>query len=292
MQVKIIIGTIAFMLTMVIIGFISLREPARLDAFTDAYAGRSVENGAEIFFDNCATCHGVNGRAEECFDPASGEQIGCQGLPLNNAQLVCGATSPRMEAMGWAGSKHSFIQSTISAGRPWNGMPTWGEQYGGPLQGNQVEDVTLFVLNWENEELCEEPAEGVADEWPVVVADLPEGDPDSGQELYAVTFGCQACHGDPAGDASTATLGPWLGNIAEEGAERRDGYTAADYVYESILHPNAFIAPDCPTGPCSEPSQMPPDFGARMEQQDMADVMAYMLGTGQFESNTEIELPE
>lgn len=290
MQVKIIIGTIAFMLTMVIIGFVSLREPARLEAFTDAYAGRSVENGAEIFFDNCATCHGINGRAQECFDPSSGEPTGCQGLPLNNAQLVCGALSQRMEAMGWAGSKHNFIQSTISAGRPWNGMPTWGQQYGGPLQQNQVEDVTLFVLNWENEELCEEPAEEVAEEWPVVVADLPEGDPANGEELYAITFGCQTCHGD-TGDESSATIGPWLGNIEEVGAERRDGYTAADYVYESILHPNAFISPDCPTGPCGDPSGMPPDFGQRMTQQDMADVIAYLLGTGQFEGNTEIDLP-
>lgn len=290
MQVKIIIGTIGFMLTMIIVGFLSLREPARLAAFTNAYAGRSVENGAEIFFDNCSTCHGINGRAQECFDPSSGEPTGCQGLPLNNAQLVCGVRSPRMEAMGWASSKHDFIRSTIAAGRPWNGMPTWGEQFGGPLQQNQVEDLTLFVLNWENEELCEEPAEAVEDEWPAVVSDLPEGDPANGEQLYAVTFGCQACHGDVTQEG-TNTIGPWLGNIEEVGAERREGYTAADYVYESILHPNAFIAPECPTGPCGEPSGMPPDFGVRMTQQDMADVLAFLLGTGQFESNTEIELP-
>jgi len=290
MQVKIIIGTIAFMLTMVVVGFLALREPARMAAFSEAYAGRSVENGAEIFFDNCSTCHGVNGRAQECFDPATGEPTGCQGLPLNSAQLLCGTRSPRMEAMGWAGTKHGFIQGTIAAGRPWNGMPTWGEQFGGPLQENQVEDVTLFVLNWESLELCEEPVEGVEDEWPAVVIELPEGNPENGEQLYAVTYGCQACHGD-ATQEGAGVIGPGLVNIEEIGAERREGYTAADYVYESILHPNAFIAPDCPTGPCTEPSGMPPDFGVRMTQQDMADVIAYLLGTGQFESNTEIEMP-
>lgn len=289
MQVKIIIGTIAFMLTMIIVGFVALREPARLQAFSDAYAGRSVENGAEIFFNNCATCHGVNGQAQECFDPASGEPTGCAGLPLNSAGLVCGTRSARMEAMGWAGSKADFIHSTIASGRPWNGMPTWGEQFGGPLQENQVNDVTLFVLNWENETLCAEPTPEPA-EWPAAVSDLPEGDPEAGQQKYAVTFGCQACHGDPAQEGTNA-IGPWLGNIEEVTPQRRDGYTAADYVYESILYPDVVIAPDCPNGPCTEPSAMPHDFGVRMTEQDMADVIAYLIGTGQFESNSEIEVP-
>lgn len=290
MQVKIIIGTIAFMLTMIIVGFVALREPARMEAFSEAYSGRSVENGAEIFINNCSTCHGINGRAEECFDPSSGEPTGCVGRPLNSAELVCGTRSARMEAMQWAGSKQDFVQGTIAAGRPWNGMPTWGEDYGGPLQNNQVHDVALFVLNWENEELCSEPApEPVA--WPAVVAELPEGNADNGQQLYDVTYACASCHGDPEGDASTAAVGPWLGNIAEEGATRRDGYTAADYVYESILNPNAHIAPQCPNGPCTEPSAMLGTFAQQMTQQDIADVLAYLLGTGQFESSTEVELP-
>ena len=81
MQVKIVIGTIAFMLTMIILGFAALREPARLQEFQHAFEGRSIENGARLFSNNCATCHGVNGKAEECYD-AGGNVIGCQGLPL------------------------------------------------------------------------------------------------------------------------------------------------------------------------------------------------------------------
>lgn len=290
MQVKIIIGTIAFMLTMIIVGFVALREPARMEAFTDAYAGRSIENGAEIFMNNCATCHGVNGRAQECFDPASGEPVGCAGLPLNNASLVCGTRSARMDALGWAGTKTDFVHSTIAAGRPWNGMPTWGEQFGGPLQENQVNDVTLFVLNWENEGLCAEPTPEPA-EWPAAVADLPEGDPQAGQEKYAITFGCQACHGDPA-QAGSNLIGPWLGDMETVVGDRVEGYTAADYIYESILYPDVVIAPDCPNGPCAgPPSAMPHDFGTRMSEQDMADVIAYLLGTGTFESSTEIQTP-
>jgi mono/diheme cytochrome c family protein len=291
MQVKIVIGTIAFMLTMIIVGFVSLREPARMEAFSNARVGRSIENGAEIFTSNCSTCHGVNGRAEECFDPSSGEPTGCIGRPLNNAELLCGPRSARMQALGWAGSKQDFIRSTVAAGRPWNGMPTWGEQYGGPLQDHQVDDVTEFVLNWESEALCGEEQVVEAPEWPANVSELPAGNAENGQQLYEVTYACQSCHGDPAQEGSNA-VGPWLGDIAEVGPQREEGYTAADYVYESVLKPNAFIAPECPNGPCTEPSAMPGNFGLQMTEQEMADILTYLLGTSEFESNVEVQYPE
>lgn len=291
MQVKIVIGTIAFMLTMIVVGFVALREPARMEAFSNARLGRSIENGAEIFTSNCSTCHGVNGRAEECFDPSSGEPTGCIGRPLNNAELLCGQRSARMRALEWAGSKQDFIGSTVDAGRPWNGMPTWGEQYGGPLQDHQVDDVTDFVLNWESEELCGEEQVVEAPEWPANVSELPAGNAENGPQLYEVTYACQSCHGDPAQEGTNA-VGPWLGDIAEVGPQRQEGYTAADYLYESILKPNAFIAPDCPNAPCTEPSAMPGNFGLQMTEQEMADVLAYLLGTSEFESNVEVQYPE
>lgn len=293
MQTKIIIGTIAFMLTMIILGFVALREPARMETFTDAYQGRSVERGAMAFANNCATCHGVNGRAEECFDASSGEPTGCVGRPLNNADLLCGDRPQRLEATGWTGSKMNFIQSAVAAGRAGTQMPAWSQDFGGPLQQNEVRNVTLFVLNWENEDLCGDQEEVEAPEWPLQVSDLPEGDPEAGQQTYN-SFGCQGCHGDPEGAEDSASIGPWLGDIADIGAERIEGYTAADYVYESILKPDAFIAPECPDGDaCSEPSQMAgQNFGGRMTLQDMADIMAFLLGDTEFESNVEVEFPE
>jgi mono/diheme cytochrome c family protein len=295
MQVKLIIGTIAFMLTMIIMGFVALREPARLEVYADAYEGRSIERGAATFISNCSTCHGVEGRAEKCFDAASGEPIGCKGRPLNNAELLCGTKSARMKALGWNGSKYDFIQGTVSAGRPWAGMPTWSENFGGPLQENQVRNVTLFVLNWEDEELCGAPTiEGP--EWSPHVSELPAGNADNGQQLYEVTYACQGCHGAVDDESTANGPGPWLGTIATEGNERIEGYTAADYVYESVLKPNAFIAPECRTAgepsDCPDISPMPGNFGERMTKQEMSDILSYVLGTPEFESNVEVEYPE
>lgn len=290
MQVKIVVGTIAFMLTIMIFGFAILQEPARLERFTAAFEGRSIENGAHLFENNCATCHGVNGKAEACFSP-SGEQIACQGFVLNNPELLCGEPSQRMVAWGWAGTKSGFIRNAVAAGRPGGIMPTWSEEFGGPLREAQIDDVTLFVLNWEDAELCGEGGVITGPEWPGSVADLPTGNPSNGEQLYNIALGCAACHGDINVEGSNA-VGPWLGNVAETGAAYLDGYTAADYVYESILNPSAFISPECPTGPCAgPPSGMPANFGTRMTPQDMADVISYLLGTTEFESTAEITNP-
>ncbi len=282
MQVKVAIGTIAFMLTMIVLGYAALREPARLEDFTAAAQGRSIETGGALFDANCATCHGVNGEAKECYDAASGEPIPCKGLPLNNYFLVCGDRPKRLDEVNWVGSKAQYVQRTISSGRSGTVMPAWLDEFGGPLRPDQVENLRDFVLNWGDEELCaQEPSSFT---WPDTVDEflamdgIQPGDPAAGAEVY-LKFGCNACHGMTDQEGSNA-VGPWLGNVAETGATRVEGVSAQDYVYQSVLDPNAFIAPDCPTGPCPDPSPMPGDFAFRFSEnpQDMADLLTYLLG--------------
>lgn len=276
MQVKVVIGTIAFMLVMIIMGLVTLLEPARMERTTLAFEGRQIENGAALFQNNCATCHGIEGKAEQCFD-AGGEQIGCAGLPLNSAALLCGEPSERMVQLAWSSSKHNLIFQTISAGRPGTLMPTWSQDFGGPMEPHQIEQLTAFVLNWETPELCGEGGPVEAVEWPDSVEDLPEGDAANGPQLYEVTLGCAACHGNPDEPGSNP-VGPWLGNIANVAADRVAGQSAEQYIYESILNPNAFIAPECANDqPCLEPSAMPANFGDRMSLQEMADLIAYYM---------------
>ncbi len=282
MQVKVAIGTIAFMLTMIVLGYAALREPTRLDEFSDAAQGRSIEAGGVLFGANCATCHGVDGKAEECQDPSSGEPVPCTGLPLNSYFLVCGDRPQRLEDLGWEGSKEQYIQRTISAGRAGTIMPAWLDEFGGPLRPDQVENLADFILNWGDEEFCAQEPSSFA--WPESVedframAEVEAGDPENGVTVYQ-NYGCAACHGMPEQEGSAA-VGPWLGDIAEIAATRVPGMSAEDYLYHSILDPNAFIAPDCPAGPCTDPSLMPGDFAFRMSTnpQDMADILSYLMG--------------
>ena len=62
--------------------------------------------------------------------------------------------------------------------------------------------------------------------------------------------GCAACHTIPGIPGAEGQVGPNLSRIGVDGATRIDGYTAADYIRESIKNPTAFTAPKCPTGPC------------------------------------------
>jgi mono/diheme cytochrome c family protein len=289
MQIKIVIGTVAFMLTMVVLGYAALREPARMELYQQAEVARKIEKGADLYANNCSTCHGEQGKAEVCYN-GDGEQIGCAGLPLNNPELLCGEPSARLVAMQWNGTRYQYINSTLMVGRPQNGMPTWGAPYGGPLEPYQIDYLTEFILNWETEEMCSAPTPTPVP-WPSSVAELPVGDPAAGADLYNVTYGCAACHGD-LNTAGSANVGPWAGEFALEGGTRIEGYTSADYLYESILLPSAFIALECPNGPCAgPPSAMPANFGQRMNPQHMADVMAYLLGTTTFEANQTITYP-
>jgi len=275
MQVKVIIGTIAFMLTMILLGLIALFEPARLEETTLAYEARKIEKGANLFVNNCVECHGVEGKAQECVT-FSGEEKTCIGLPLNHAPLLCGDPSQRLIQMGWEGSKENFIHQTIAAGRPPTEMPTWSREFGGPMEDYQIEQLVAYILNWsEDPAMCGEGAVVETVEWPESWEDLPEGDAEAGAEQYQ-SNACYACHGQPDGSVAPA-VGPDLSNIANTAAERVEGMSAEQYIYESVLDPNAFIAPECPTGPCTEPSLMRLDFANVFDEQGMADLIAYYI---------------
>ncbi len=278
MQVKIVIGTVAFMLTMVILGFAALVEPARLEHFSAASVARQIETGAEIYKNNCASCHGVEAKAQQCFSP-SGEQIACQGLPLQHQPLVCGDKPERLDQMGWVGTKQDFVYRTVAAGRG-RIMPTWSVDFGGPLRNDQVENVSLYILNFEGEEFCSAPPLPNY-EWPETYSDFNDawaaGDAARGEELYNINYGCAGCHGDSVdSDASWDGTGPWLGAIVDNAPLRNPDVSVEEYIYESILMPNAYIVTGYSEG------LMPQDFPNRMgldpdvTPQDLQDIITYL----------------
>ncbi len=105
---------------------------------------------------------------------------------------------------------------------------------------------------------------------------LPIGKAPRGRNLYVGVYGCVACHGDPDVPDSN-NVGPHLGAIATVAGERIEGVEGPQYIYDSILEPGAFIAPECKGGvPCSEPTAMP-EYASLVDLQDAADLLAYLL---------------
>jgi hypothetical protein len=87
--------------------------------------------------------------------------------------------------------------------------------------------------------------------------------------------GCGGCHTIPGVPAAVGQLGPDLANIGATAATRKPAFSAEAYIRESILEPNAFIAPDCPLGPCLA-NIMPANFAQTLSNDEVIVLVAYL----------------
>lgn len=60
-QNKILLGIGSIVGIMLLVGWIAINEPARMEVFTEQWHGRSIERGADLYLNNCAPCHGADG---------------------------------------------------------------------------------------------------------------------------------------------------------------------------------------------------------------------------------------
>lgn len=93
------------------------------------------------------------------------------------------------------------------------------------------------------------------------------GDPAKGKQLFQ-TLACTTCHTVPG--LGSATIGPNLTNIGTTAATQRPGYSAGQFLVESITHPNDFIAPGY------QPNLMPATF-TNLPPDQLNDLVAYLL---------------
>lgn len=115
--------------------------------------------------------------------------------------------------------------------------------------------------------------------------EISAGDPASGAELFASPpQGCIACH--TIDGVSAGPVGPDLTTIGADVTVRLAGGTydgeatdVSSYLLESLVAPDAFIAPECPIGDCSSGS-MPGNLAETLTPQELADLVAYLAGLG------------
>jgi len=272
---KVAWGIIAVLASLaLLIAFWWIEEP-RMEAQTANWNARSIEKGAEIFANNCYTCHGVNGEGMLGRAPA-----------LNSRYFF----ENRLDDLGISGSLHDFVEGTVAAGRPSNTlgqwtavMPTWGEYYGGPLRNDQVTAVTDFIMNWEETAMLQTPEE---DPWqPFTNAvtsgitgtvSAPSAQVEGEVREPAVLFnalGCSACHniGQPQTADNRGPVGPNLGNLADIAAEEAPDMTPEEYVVQSIVDPAAHIAEGYVNG------IMPQTFGTAMSEEEIQGLAEWLL---------------
>lgn len=101
---------------------------------------------------------------------------------------------------------------------------------------------------------------------------LPQGDPAQGELLFSgqgdEEVQCSACHSLQPGKT---LVGPSLAEIGTTAETRIEGYSAEEYLRESIVQPNAYIVAGF------QPDIMPENLGKRMTGQQLADLIAYLM---------------
>ena len=109
-----------------------------------------------------------------------------------------------------------------------------------------------------------------ADSYVTEVSALLENADASRGEAVINKYECHACHIGGAGQIAPAFIG--LGELA---AARRPPLTAAAYLYESIINPGVYLV-EKEHGQ-TYPNSMPANYHERLTDQEMGDVIAYLL---------------
>lgn len=103
-----------------------------------------------------------------------------------------------------------------------------------------------------------------------VAALLKDADAARGADLVNTKYECHSCHVTGAGQIAPAFTG-----LGETAATRRPPLTAPAYIYESIINPMAFLVEKEPGE--TYPPAMPINYHDRLTQQELGDVIAYLL---------------
>lgn len=126
------------------------------------------------------------------------------------------------------------------------------------------------------EELAQQPTPTPAPPTPTP-APTPTPRPIEGttaEEIF-LNAGCTSCH--QIGSLGEAhKVGPDLSSIGLIAGQRVEGMSAETYIRQSIVEPNAYLAPECPNGPCLA-NIMPRDYGQRLLPQQIELLVTYLL---------------
>jgi copper-containing nitrite reductase len=95
---------------------------------------------------------------------------------------------------------------------------------------------------------------------------------------------CATCHTIPGIPNAKGVVGPNLGDIVfsaqdylGSGEYTGSAKTAEEYIHESIMQPEAFLATTCPTGPCTA-GVMPATLSQTLNTEEIDSIVQYLNG--------------
>jgi mono/diheme cytochrome c family protein len=144
----------------------------------DGTGQETLTQGAQLYAENCAVCHGPDGEG----------RVG--------ATLAKDFPSIRPDLR---------VKATIENGIPGSVMPAWSQENGGPLTETQINALVAYILSWESgEPLVIAPSPAPVERPALTPLPDIEGDPNHGALLYDEN--CAVCHGPDGEGRVGATL--------------------------------------------------------------------------------------
>jgi len=126
-----LVGTLLYWLWDAGFSIAGLDVSSRADDAEERQIVTNAERGGVVFSLNCRSCHGISGRAVQ-------ESLMLPGLPLNVEANRADDPGTRMELQ-------NRFRDTIRCGRVGTLMPTWSEDYGGPLNDFLIEQLVTLI---------------------------------------------------------------------------------------------------------------------------------------------------
>lgn len=137
-QVNVMIGLL--FLAFLAFGAYILNEPNRQATAGEAQEELLAHRGADLFVNNCRTCHGLVG---------DGPDEGAVAPKLNSpAYLILGEDNEfgaPATTEGEARTIRNFLFNTIACGRTNTIMPVWSERYGGSMSETQINYIVDMI---------------------------------------------------------------------------------------------------------------------------------------------------
>jgi cbb3-type cytochrome c oxidase subunit III len=120
-------------MTIIVIGMVVLtyisevtKPPASAQVAAGPTKAEIIKAGAKLFEENCASCHGPDGKGVE----------GVTHLALNSDDFLNTRTD-------------EVIHNIIAAGQTSVGMQAFGAASGGPLSDEQIDEIIAYMRSWQ-----------------------------------------------------------------------------------------------------------------------------------------------
>ncbi len=111
---RILVGTVSFLLIMVLVGWIAINEGGRMQAFERQYTARSIERGAGMFATYCSECHGLDGRGLTGIAPGLDSPFLFGHDFLAEANLETDTLTAERDAAGTTDARKAEIETRLS----------------------------------------------------------------------------------------------------------------------------------------------------------------------------------